>query len=107
MRVLAITTRNRFAFWPDAPTIAETAVPGFDVKGWYAVAAPKNLPASRVKQLNQAVRESLKRPDIGGKLTELGAEVTPTTPDEAQRFLASEVARWVKLIRDEKIPPQN
>ena len=107
MRVLAITTRNRFALWPDAPTIAETAVPGFDVKGWYAVAAPKNLPAGRVKQLNQATRDSLKRHDIGGKLTELGAEVTPTTPDEAQRFLASEVARWVKLIRDEKIPPQN
>lgn len=107
MRVLAITTRNRFALWPDAPTIAETAVPGFDVKGWYAVAAPKNLPAARVKQLNQTVREALKRPDIGGKLTELGAEVTPTSPEEAQRFLASEVARWGKLIRDEKIPPQN
>lgn len=106
MRVLAITTRNRFGLWPDAPTIAET-VPDFDVRGWYAVAAPKNLPAVRVKQLNQVVRDSLKRPDIGGKLTSLGAEVTPTTPDEARRFMASEVARWGKLIRDEKIPPQN
>jgi tripartite-type tricarboxylate transporter receptor subunit TctC len=107
MRVLAITTRSRFALWPDAPTIAETAVPGFDVRGWYAVAAPKNVPASRVKRVNEAVRESLKRPDIGGKLTGLGAEVAPTTPEAAQRFLASEVARWTKLIRDEKIPPQN
>jgi tripartite-type tricarboxylate transporter receptor subunit TctC len=107
MRVLAITTRNRFALWPDAPTIAETALPDFDVRGWYAVAAPKGLPAARVKRLNQVVREALKRPDIGGKLVELGAEVTPTTPEEAQRFLASEVTRWVKLIRDEKIPPQD
>ncbi len=40
-------------------------------------------------------------------LTGLGAEVAPTTPEAAQRFLASEVARWTKLIRDEKIPPQN
>jgi tripartite-type tricarboxylate transporter receptor subunit TctC len=106
MRVLAITTRNRFGLWPDAPTLAET-VPGFDVRGWYAVAAPKNLMASRMKQLNEVVRESLKRPDIGGKLTSLGAEVAPTTPEAAQRFLASEVARWTKLIRDEGIPPQN
>jgi hypothetical protein len=53
------------------------------------------------------VREALKRPDIGGKLRELGAEVTPTSPDEAQKFLASEVAQWVKLIRDEKIPLQD
>lgn len=107
MRVLAITTRNRFALWPDAPTLAETVLPEFDVRGWYAVAAPKGLPAARVKRLNHVVRESLKRPDIGGKLTELGAEVRATSPEEAQRFLASEVARWVKLIRDEKIPPQD
>ena len=107
MRVLAITTRNRFALWPDAATIAETVLPGFDVRGWYAVAAPRGLPPARVKRLNQAVRDSLKRPDICGKLTELGAEVAPTSPEEAQRFLASEVARWVKLIRDEKIPPQD
>lgn len=107
MRVLAITTRNRFSLWPDAPTLAETVLPEFDVRGWYAVAAPKGLPAARLKRLNQVVREALKRPDIGGKLTELGAEVAPTSPDEAQKFLASEVARWVKLIRDEKIPPQD
>jgi tripartite-type tricarboxylate transporter receptor subunit TctC len=107
IRVLAITTRNRFALWPDTPTIAETVLPDFDVRGWYAVAAPRGLPAARVKKLNQVVRESLKRPDIGGKLTELGAEVNPTSPEEAQRFLASEVARWVKLIRDEKIPQQD
>ena len=107
MRVLAITTKNRFALWPDAPTLAETVLPGFDVRGWYAVAAPRGLPAARVKRLNQGVREALERPDIGGKLRELGAEVAPTSPDEAQHFLASEVARWVKLIRDEKISPQD
>lgn len=107
MRVLAITTKNRFALWPDAPTLAETVLPGFDVRGWYAVAAPRGLPAAMVKRLNQVVREALKRPDIGGKLRELGAEVAPTSPDEAQKFLASEVARWVKLIRDEKIPTQD
>lgn len=107
MRVLAITSRNRFALWPDAPTIAETAVSDFDVRGWYAVAAPKNLPTGVVKRVNGIVTASLKRPDVGGKLTDLGAEVTPTTPQEAQRFLASEVARWTKLIRDEGIPPQN
>jgi tripartite-type tricarboxylate transporter receptor subunit TctC len=65
------------------------------------------LPAARVKRLNHVVRESLKRPDVGGKLTELGAEVRPTSSEEAQRFLASEVARWEKLIRDERIPPQD
>jgi hypothetical protein len=41
------------------------------------------------------------------KLLSLGAETRPSTPQEAQGFLASEVARWTKVIRDEKIPPQD
>jgi tripartite-type tricarboxylate transporter receptor subunit TctC len=106
MRVIAITTRNRFALWPDVPTIAET-LPNFDVRGWYALAAPRNLPDRIVQRLNGIVIAALKSPDVGGRLTQLGAEVMPTTSAEAQRFVASEVARWVKVIREENIPPQD
>ena len=73
----------------------------------FALAATASDRARRAGAVNTLVREALKRPDIGGKLTSLGAEVAPTTPAEAQRFLASEVARWTQLIREEKIPPQN
>lgn len=106
MRALAITTGKRFSLWPNVPAIAET-IPGFDVRGWYALAAPKGLPAPLLRRLNEAAHAALKRPEISGKLVQLGADVTPGTPEDAQKFLASEVARWVKVIRDEKIPPQN
>jgi hypothetical protein len=53
------------------------------------------------------VRETLKRPDVVEKLLSLGAETRPSTPPEAQAFLASEVTRWTKVVRDEKIPPQD
>jgi hypothetical protein len=49
----------------------------------------------------------LKRPDVTEKLLVLGAETRATSPREAQDFLASEVARWTKVVRDEKIPPQD
>ena len=107
IRALAVTTKQRFVLWPDVPTIAETALPGFDVLAWYAVAAPKNLPAVRVARLNSAVHAALKRPDVSGKLLVLGAEVRATSPREAQEFLAAEVARWTKVVRDERIPPQD
>jgi tripartite-type tricarboxylate transporter receptor subunit TctC len=107
LRALAVTTKKRFVLWPHVPTIAETVLPEFDVLGWYAVAAPRNLPAVLTARLNKAVHEALKRPEVGEKLLALGAEVRPTTPAEAQAFVASEVARWTKVIRDEKIPPQN
>jgi len=105
MRVLAITTNKRFAMWPNVPAIAET-IPDFDVRGWYALAAPKGLPLQLVKRLNEVATTALKRPDISGKLIQLGAEVTPTAPDEALKFVASEVSRWTRVIRDEKIQAQ-
>lgn len=107
MRVLAITTRDRFSLWPQVPTLAETVLPGFDVRGWYALAAPRGLPPPLLARLNQTVVQALRRPDVAGKLTQLGAEVTPSGAAEAQRFVAEEVARWIKVIRDEKIPPQD
>ncbi len=105
MRVLAITTSKRFSLWPKVPTIAET-IPDFDVRGWYALAAPRNLPARLVQRLNEVATTALRRPDITAKLTQLGADVTPTTPEAAHKFLVAEVARWTKVIRDENIPPQ-
>ena len=107
IRPLAVTTKKRFVLWPKVPTIAETVAPDFDVLAWYAVAAPKNVPPVLVNRLNAVVRDTLKRQDVIDKLLSLGAETRPSTPREAQDFLAAEVARWAKVIRDEKIPPQD
>jgi len=107
MKVLAITTRKRFAPLPDVPTIAETVVPGFDALAWYAIAGPKKLPAPVLAKLNDAVLAALKRPDVADRLHAQGAEPWPTTPHEAQAILASEVARWTKAVRDANIAPQN
>ena len=107
LRALAVTTKKRFVLWPQVPTIAETVLPEFDVLAWYAVAAPRNLPSDLTRRLNQSVHAALKRPEVGEKLLALGAETRMTTPAEGQAFVAQEVERWTKVIRDEKIPPQN
>jgi tripartite-type tricarboxylate transporter receptor subunit TctC len=107
LRALAVTTSKRFVLWPTVPTIAETVVPDFDVLGWYAVAAPAKLSEPMTRRLNAAVHEALKRPEVADKLLSLGAEVRPTTPAQAQAFVAQEVARWTRVIREANIPPQN
>jgi tripartite-type tricarboxylate transporter receptor subunit TctC len=107
IRALAVTTKKRFVLWPNVPTIAETVLPDFDVLAWYALAAPRNLPPPLVDRLNAIVRDALRRPDVSEKLLALGAETRPSSPREAQQFLAAEVARWTKVVRDEKIPPQD
>ena len=107
IRAIAVTTKKRFSLWPNVPTLAETVLPDFDVLAWYAVAAPKNLPAPIAQRLNETVRSILQRPDIKEKFAAFGAEPFSTSPREAQQFLAAEVARWTKVIRDEKIAPQD
>jgi tripartite-type tricarboxylate transporter receptor subunit TctC len=106
VKMLATTGRERYSLLPNVPTIAETVLPDFDVMSWYALAGPKNLPAPIVARLNDAVQFALKRPDIIDRLRVQAIEVFPSTPKQAQSLLASEVARWTKVVRDENIPPQ-
>jgi tripartite-type tricarboxylate transporter receptor subunit TctC len=107
VRPLAVTSKNRFAAFPNVPTIAETVVPGFDVSAWYALAGPKNLPPAIVARLNEMVQSTLQRPDIVESLRAQAADPWPTSARDAQAFLAADVARWVKVIHDENITVAN
>lgn len=107
IRMLAVTTKARYGMLPNVPTVAETVLPDFDARAWYALAGPKKLPAPVLAKLNEATLAILKRPDVAERIRSLGAEVWGTTPREGQEFLASEVARWTKVIRDEKIVAPN
>jgi len=106
VKMLAVTGKDRYSLMPNVPTVAETVLPDFDVMSWYALAAPKNLPAPIVARLNEAVQAAQKRPEIVDRLRVQAIEVFPSSPKQAQDLLASEVARWTKVVRDEKIPPQ-
>lgn len=82
-------------------------LPGFDVRAWYALSAPKNLAPAIVSRLNDAAHAALNRRDFSDRLAALGAQAWPTSASEAQEFLRSEVARWTKVIRDEKVQTAN
>ncbi|MGK6311265.1 tripartite tricarboxylate transporter substrate binding protein [Variovorax sp. DT-64] len=107
VKPLAVTSRNRFAAFPEVPSVAETVLPDFDVSAWYALAGPRNLPPAIVAKLNEMVQATLRRPDIVQTLKLQAAEPWPTTAREAQAFLATDVARWTKVVRDENIAPPN
>lgn len=107
VRPLAVTSATRFSGMPNIPTLSETVLPGFDASAWYALAGPKNLPADVVAKLNDMVQTTLRRPDIVQSLRQQAADPWPTSAREAQDFVAADVARWTKVIRDENITPGN
>ncbi|MBI3514585.1 MAG: tripartite tricarboxylate transporter substrate binding protein [Proteobacteria bacterium] len=100
MRALAITSRERTPAFPDLPTVAESGYPGFEVVGYFGVRGPARLPPELVGRLNTAIVAALATPALSERLVEFGADPAGGSPADFERFLAADIARWDKVIRD-------
>jgi tripartite-type tricarboxylate transporter receptor subunit TctC len=103
LRLIAVTSPQRWLTYPDVPTVAEAAGDSYEVMGWTALAGPKNMPAPVVELLARETAKVMAKADVVQRLARMGLGAVSTTPGEAQRVLATEVARWQKLVRDENI----
>src|SRR5882672_1784427 len=99
MRALASTAAARSTLFPELPTIAESGVPGYDASGWNALLAPRATPRDVVLRVHATLVESLNAPRVKETLATSGAEAVGNAPDEFAKFLASETAKWTKVIR--------
>ena len=103
LRVLAALSAQRVSTLPDAPTIAESGFPGFEASVWHAFIAPKGTPPAIVAKLNAEIHKALADPEVKERLAGLGAEVSPTTPQELATLVRTEHERYGKLIREANI----
>jgi len=95
---LAVTTAKRWPLAPNIPTLAEAALPGFEVTAWDGLWAPKGTPKDVVAAWNAAAKKALSDPALRDALLKAGAEPAPTTPEEFGQFVASEIPRWGKAV---------
>jgi tripartite-type tricarboxylate transporter receptor subunit TctC len=100
LRILAALSASRVSTLPDTPTIAESGYPGFEASVWHAFIAPKGTPREAIDRLNAEIRKALASPDVKERLAALGAEVSPSSPEELGALVRSERARYDKLIRE-------
>jgi tripartite-type tricarboxylate transporter receptor subunit TctC len=101
LKALAITSSQRVQAMPELPTIAESGVPGYELRSWYGLLAPNRTPAPLVSFLNREVSGLMSSPEVKGRLAADGAEAAaPNTPDEFRGVIAGEIARWEKIIRN-------
>jgi len=103
MRGLAVTGAQRSPLAPNIPTASEAGVPGFQLEVWFGLMGPARMPPNVVKRLNEEVNAALASPDMKEMLAREGAEPRPGTPDDFNKLIRSEVARWTSLIRDSNI----
>jgi tripartite-type tricarboxylate transporter receptor subunit TctC len=100
VRALGVSTAIRLPSAPDIPPIAEAGVPGFDAAGWGVIAAPAGTPPEIVAKLKAALTESLALPAVQQQIIQLGMiPAQSATPQELQRFIDSEIARWGKVVQ--------
>jgi tripartite-type tricarboxylate transporter receptor subunit TctC len=100
LRALGVTSAKRSSTLKDVPTIAEAALPGYEVSPWFAVFAPAGTPPLVIKKLNAAFLEALKQPEIQAKFASIGAETVGSSPQELEKLLQDETVRWTRLIKD-------
>ena len=97
LRALAVTTAKRSPELPDVPTVAET-VPGYEAVAFFGIGATHGTPKEVVDLLNKEINAALKDPGILAKLKDLGGIPVPGSPADFGKFLASETAKWEKVV---------
>ncbi|MES1266045.1 MAG: tripartite tricarboxylate transporter substrate binding protein [Variovorax sp.] len=100
LRALAVTTAKRSAIAPELPTLAESALPGFEVSTWQAVLAPAGTPREIVQRLNAEIVKAMAVPEMKEKFLSFGTDAATSTPEELGRFLAAEVSKIGKIAKD-------
>ena len=100
LRVIAVTGAKRSPLLPDAPTVAEAGLPGFDVTSWYGMFGPAALPRELLNKVNADIAAVLAAPDVKERLAGSGADPAPTTPEDLGQLVREEVAKWAKVVAD-------
>jgi tripartite-type tricarboxylate transporter receptor subunit TctC len=104
LRPLAVTTKARIAALPDIPSLSDF-LPGYEAEGWLGMGAPAGTPAAIIDILNKQINAGLADEKIRTRLVDIGAVVQGGSPSDFAKFIASETAKWGKVISDAGIKP--
>ena len=100
LRALAVTSEKRWPFTPELPTLAEEGIKGFAAVNWWGILFPAGVPRTIIDKVNADLVKALATQDVKTRLAELGVEAFSSTPEQFGQFMASEAARWGKLVKE-------
>lgn len=103
LRILALSSDQRFPSLPDVPTVGESGLPGYHTSSWAALSAPAKTPRAIIERLNKEVRAAVASPDVRQRFQDLGVTARSSTPEEFRELLVSEIAKWRGVIETAKI----
>jgi tripartite-type tricarboxylate transporter receptor subunit TctC len=98
VRMLAVSSPERYKDAPEVPTVAEAGAPTFKYASWFGLMAPKGVPKAVVDKVNADVRAALKMPDVVERLTVLGSLPSPNSPAEFDALIKSDETAYAELL---------
>jgi tripartite-type tricarboxylate transporter receptor subunit TctC len=102
LRVLAVTSAARTPLVPDAPTVAESGVPGYDTV-WAGLFAPAGTPQAIVSRLYEEASRAMKSPDTKEKLRGIGMDPGGLAPDELAALIKADIAKFAAIVKTANI----
>ena len=100
LRVLGITSAERFSTLKHIPTVAEQGLPGFEAISWAGICAPGGTPKPIVDRVYNEVAKVLKVPELRDRLLRDGIEPVGSTPEQYVEHIKREMVKWAKVVKD-------
>ena len=98
LRMIAVSTAERWPLLPDLPTIAESGVPGYELLIWNGLEVRSGTPAAVITRLHRDVTQILRNPEVIGHFANDGSRPMPEPPEAFGTFLEKEIAKWKKVV---------
>jgi tripartite-type tricarboxylate transporter receptor subunit TctC len=103
--LLAVNTPQRSPLFPDVPALVEV-VPGFERYASHALMAPGRTPRPILNQISKDVARVLELPDVKQRMDNIGFTPAPTTPDEYDKIVRSQVRMFTEIAKDVGLIPK-
>jgi len=99
LRALATTGAKRDPALPDLPTLAEAGVRGYESGVWFGLSVPAGTPREIIVKLNAAALQAARSPEFVKRMTDLGYNLIPSTPEQMAAMLKAELVRWAPIVK--------
>jgi tripartite-type tricarboxylate transporter receptor subunit TctC len=103
LRPLAVTAAKRSPAAPELPTVAEAGIPGYEVDQWYGVVTAAKVDPAIVRKLSAAINEAVHTPEVVKRFAGDGSTPVGSSPDQFAAHIASEVAKWRKVVKEARL----
>jgi tripartite-type tricarboxylate transporter receptor subunit TctC len=100
IRLVGVSSRDRWSRTAEIPTVAETVLPGFDIVSWTGLAVPAGTPASIVAKLRAELHRTLAVPEVQDRLRALDSEPAPSSGEAMRELIKGQIGLWTRVVKD-------